>query len=45
MTAQERRRIAREREIEADLAAAADLMGSTGMEDGESTFRLFQNLS
>ena len=33
-TAQEKRRIARERELEADMATASDLMGSTGVEDG-----------
>jgi hypothetical protein len=36
LTEQDRRRIARERELESDLAAAADLMGSTGVEDGKS---------
>lgn len=36
MTEQDRRRIARERELESDLAAAADLMGTTGVEDGTS---------
>jgi hypothetical protein len=35
LTEQDRRRIARERELESDLAAAADLMGSTGVEDGK----------
>jgi translation initiation factor 3 subunit J len=34
LTEQDRRRIARERELESDLAAAADLMGTTGVEDG-----------
>lgn len=33
-TEQDRRREAREKELEADLASAADLMGSTGVEDG-----------
>lgn len=33
MTQQERRRLARERELEADLAVAGDLMGSVEVED------------
>jgi translation initiation factor 3 subunit J len=34
ITAQERRRQARERELEADMAVASDLMGGMGVEDG-----------
>jgi translation initiation factor 3 subunit J len=37
LTEQDRRRIARERELESDMAAAADLMGEAGLEDGKST--------
>lgn len=36
MTTQEKRRLARERELEEDMAAAADLMGATGVEDGKA---------
>lgn len=42
LTEQERRRIARERELESDMAAAADLMGSTGIEDGGFHLPRFQ---
>jgi len=35
LTAQERRRQARERELEADMAVAAELMGGMGNDDGE----------
>jgi len=37
MTEQDRRRIARERELESDMMAAADLMGSTTVDDGQSS--------
>lgn len=37
LTEQDRRRIARERELESDLAAAADLMGGASVQDGTST--------
>lgn len=42
MTTQEKRRIARERELEADMAAAVDLMGATGVEDGMTCFTRFR---
>ena len=48
MTMQEKRRIAREREQEADMAAAADLMGTTSVEDSASEifpFRLYWPLT
>jgi translation initiation factor 3 subunit J len=38
ITAQERRRQARERELEADMAVASDLMGGMGVEDGELAY-------
>jgi hypothetical protein len=36
ITTQEKRRQARERELEADMAVAAELMGGLGNDDGRS---------